>query len=118
MFVANLQANRGIGREIVRQIALNHKSTVVLTARDMTHGESVAKELREELQKRNSQSEIVFHQLDVTDKESAVTLSKWVKEKYGGLDVLVNNAGYAIKGSEVSEKVARDTIGSIEELFT
>jgi len=54
---------------------------------------------------------IEFHTLDVTSKQSAAAIAKWVQEKHGGLDVLVNNAGYATKGSEINEKIARDTIG-------
>ena len=38
-----------------------------------------------------------FHQLDITDHDSIVKLHNHIKEKYGGLDLLVNNAGMAYK---------------------
>jgi len=39
----------------------------------------------------------LYHQLDICIAESRDTLAKFIKEKYGGLDVLVNNAGIAYK---------------------
>ena len=40
-----------------------------------------------------------FHQLDITDHGSIVKLHNHIKEKYGGLDLLVNNAGVAVRPS-------------------
>ena len=37
--------------------------------------------------------EVKFHQLDINNKESIEKLANFLKETYGGLDVLVNNAG-------------------------
>lgn len=39
-----------------------------------------------------------FHQLDINDLNSITTAAAYFKEKYGGVDVLVNNAGIAFKG--------------------
>lgn len=36
-----------------------------------------------------------FHQLDITDQQSIDTFKTYLENKYGGLDVLVNNAGIA-----------------------
>ena len=38
-----------------------------------------------------------FHQLDIDDEQSIERLRSFLAEKYGGLDVLVNNAGIAYK---------------------
>ena len=38
-----------------------------------------------------------FHQLDIADKASVDTLKRHLVDKYGGLDVLVNNAAIAFK---------------------
>ena len=38
-----------------------------------------------------------FHQLDIDDSASIDRLRDFLKEQYGGLDVLVNNAGIAFK---------------------
>ncbi|MDK2413728.1 SDR family NAD(P)-dependent oxidoreductase, partial [Aphanizomenon sp. 202] len=40
-----------------------------------------------------------FHQLDIDDEESIAAFKTHLEETYGGLDVLVNNAAIAYKGS-------------------
>ncbi|MCD7458467.1 hypothetical protein HAX54_038342 [Datura stramonium] len=78
--------NRGIGFEIVHQLAL-HGVTVVLTSRETAVGEEAAKVLQE------GGLNVAFHQLDIVDPESIQTFCDWIKETYGGLDILINNAG-------------------------
>jgi NAD(P)-dependent dehydrogenase (short-subunit alcohol dehydrogenase family) len=73
-------ANRGIGREVCRQLAdLGH--TVLLTARSADAARAAA---------RQAGAEPV--QLDVTDLASIAAAGRLVRERYGRLDVLVNNA--------------------------
>ena len=38
-----------------------------------------------------------YHQLDIDDESSVTRIRDYLKEKYGGLDVLVNNAAIAFK---------------------
>ena len=38
-----------------------------------------------------------FHQLDILSQESIQKLKKFLEEQYGGLDILINNAGIAYK---------------------
>lgn len=40
---------------------------------------------------------ILFHQLDITDRNSCERFASYLKKEHGGLDVLVNNAGFAFK---------------------
>ncbi|MBU4445700.1 SDR family NAD(P)-dependent oxidoreductase, partial [bacterium] len=51
-------------------------------------------------------------QLDVTDIKSIEACLKDISEKYGHLDVLVNNAGYGIGGffEDLSDKEYRDQL--------
>ena len=73
-------ANRGIGREVCRQLAeLGH--TVILTARDPGAAAEAAQAVRAEPMR-----------LDVTDRASVADAAHWTKQRYGKLDVLVNNA--------------------------
>lgn len=44
----------------------------------------------------------LFHQLDIDDLSSIASAAAFFKEKYGGVDVLVNNAGIAFKGKDCS----------------
>jgi NAD(P)-dependent dehydrogenase (short-subunit alcohol dehydrogenase family) len=73
-------ANRGIGREVCRQLAeLGH--TVILTARDPGAAAEAAQAVRAEPMR-----------LDVTDRASVADAADWTRQRYGKLDVLVNNA--------------------------
>jgi len=60
----------------------------------------------------NLKKNIVFHRLDVTSEESLRAIFEYIQNTYGHLDVLINNAGYAIKGSAFNEEVAKSTIGT------
>ncbi|XP_019169937.1 PREDICTED: carbonyl reductase [NADPH] 1 [Ipomoea nil] len=79
-------ANRGIGFEITHQLAM-HGLTVVLTSRETAVGEESVKVLQE------GGLNVVFHQLDIVDPVSIETFSNWIKEEYGVIDILINNAG-------------------------
>ena len=72
--------NRGIGLEICKQLASNG-ITVVLTARDEKRGAEAVNTL--------GLSNVVFHQLEVSDPLSAARLADFIKEKFGKLDILV-----------------------------
>jgi NAD(P)-dependent dehydrogenase (short-subunit alcohol dehydrogenase family) len=78
--------NRGIGFEICRQLA-GHGLRVLLTARDEHKGRLAAERLRKE------GLEVHFHRLDVADADSIESVGAFVESEFGGLDVLVNNAG-------------------------
>ena len=83
-------ANRGIGREIAHQLVLKGYR-VVLTSRDPARGIKTLEGLRQEIGS-SMPGELVYHPLDVTDAESITNLHESVNTKYGGADVLVNNA--------------------------
>ncbi|MDF2710021.1 SDR family oxidoreductase [Nonomuraea muscovyensis] len=75
-------ANRGIGKEVCRQLAgLGH--TVLLTARSLEAATAAAREL---------DADVHPMRLDVTDPAAAARLAQEIGDRYGRLDVLVNNA--------------------------
>ena len=76
-------ANKGIGLELTRQLAKNGLTTV-LTSRDEGRGKEAVEVLRRE------GLDVAFHPLDVHSDESARTLATWLKQTYGGLDILVS----------------------------
>ena len=92
-------ANKGIGFGIVKGLIPVFEGDVILTSRSEERGLEAVKDLEA------MGLEAKFHQLDVTDQESIETLKIFLKEKYGGLDVLVNNAGIFI-GSDEPEQVS------------
>ncbi|KAM6601187.1 hypothetical protein CsatA_020796 [Cannabis sativa] len=88
-------ASKGIGVEIVRQLALNGV-IVILTARDEKRGLEALEKLKEK--EKNLSHKVLFHQLDVADPASIVAMVDFIKTHFGKLDILVNNA--AIGGTE------------------
>uniref|UniRef100_A0A2K5C1R8 Carbonyl reductase 1 n=1 Tax=Aotus nancymaae TaxID=37293 RepID=A0A2K5C1R8_AOTNA len=83
--------NKGIGLAIVRDLCRQFSGDVVLTARDVARGQAAVQQLQAEgLSPR-------FHQLDIDDLQSIRALRDFLRKEYGGLDVLVNNAGIAFK---------------------
>ncbi len=81
-------ANKGIGLEIARQLG-GLGFTVVLAARDGRKIEDAAARLRGE--GLDAQGVV----LDVTDPATVEAASRQLDERFGRLDVLVNNAGVA-----------------------
>lgn len=74
-------ANRGVGREVCRQLA-GRGYEVVLGARDQRKGKRAAAELG-----------VHSCQLDVADEQSVAAAARWVEDRLGRCDVVINNAG-------------------------
>ncbi|XP_065834990.1 carbonyl reductase [NADPH] 1-like [Oscarella lobularis] len=100
-------ANRGIGYAIVKALASAFDGDVLLTARNSKLGEKAAGELN-----ASGLKQIKFYQLDVTDESSIELLRKHVVSYYGGVDVLVNNAGVLYKTASTVPlpEQARETV--------
>ena len=64
---------------------------LTLSARDEGRGRAAVADLEKEGLKP------LYHQLDLNDASSREKLGEFVKENYGGLDLLVNNAAIAYK---------------------
>lgn len=81
-------ANKGIGLETVRQLAAEG-ITVLLAARDEKRGAEAVNKLKSE------GLDVEFLQLDVNDTTSQDNAAKFIADKFGKLDILINNAGIA-----------------------
>lgn len=84
-------SNKGIGFAIVRALCKQFDGDVILTARDAGRGKIAVDSLKGE------GLDPKFHQLDIDDPQSIDYLRDFLRDQYGGLDVLVNNAGIAFK---------------------
>jgi NAD(P)-dependent dehydrogenase (short-subunit alcohol dehydrogenase family) len=82
-------ANKGIGRETARRLA-ELGITVLMGARDRVRGGVAVDELR----KTSHDVHLVL--LDVANEQSVAHAAVDVMERFGKLDVLVNNAGIAL----------------------
>uniref|UniRef100_A0A673B262 carbonyl reductase (NADPH) n=1 Tax=Sphaeramia orbicularis TaxID=375764 RepID=A0A673B262_9TELE len=85
--------NKGIGLAIVRALCKQFGGIVYLTARDAA---IISLTLAAE------GLSPMFHQLDINDLNSITTAAAYFKDKYGGVDVLVNNAGIAFKVADTA----------------
>src|SRR6202040_1713609 len=77
--------NRGIGLETVKQLA-QRGMHVLLGARNEAKGLEAAKKLKSE------GLDVEFIQLDVDDEKTHAQTAKAIEQKFGKLDVLINNA--------------------------
>jgi NAD(P)-dependent dehydrogenase (short-subunit alcohol dehydrogenase family) len=79
-------STRGIGEGIAHRLAAEG-AAVVVTGRTRADGEAVAADIRD------AGGEARFVRADVRDPDDVAALVAATVEAYGGLDVLVNNAG-------------------------
>jgi NAD(P)-dependent dehydrogenase (short-subunit alcohol dehydrogenase family) len=97
--------NRGIGLGICRQLAkLGHK--VIMGARDLDDGKNAAE---------NLEGDVYPQQLDVTKEADIKNLTGQIKDKFGKLDVLINNAGILV-GEKGPSNVNIEEVKSIMEV--
>ena len=101
-------SNKGIGFGIIETL-LEKKSKlrIILSARN----EELGKKSYELLSSKypDSKDKFYFHQLDITKEESIKNFCSWVKEKFGKLDYIVNNAGVATHGDLFNIDVCNST---------
>jgi uncharacterized protein len=96
-------ASAGLGRELVRQLVRDRGLTVLATARSLDRLESLAAELPE--------GRVRFLAGDLADADFRAQLWTWAEATSGGLDLLVNNAGFG----DYNEFVEQD-FGVIEQM--
>lgn len=109
--------NKGIGYAIFEGL-LKEKSQLkmILTSRNVKLGESALKKLISKYPE--SKNQLYYHQLDISNENSIKELSKWIKETFGKIDYLCNNAGlYNNPKRDVIETNVFGTFNLTEELL-
>lgn len=96
-------ANKGIGFEVAKRLA-ERGDTVLLGARNEERG------LEAETSLKGKGFDAHFIHLDVENAETHQRAAKYVEEKFGGLDVLVNNAGVSFDGNYKASTVTQDSL--------
>jgi NAD(P)-dependent dehydrogenase (short-subunit alcohol dehydrogenase family) len=104
-------ANQGIGFQIAKSLAA-HGFTVLVGSRNLENGKEAS---------RNIEGDGHALQLDVTDQASIDSAADRVRNEFGRLDVLVNNAGIAHAGrpqQSLAEivKTGRASVASLDEV--
>jgi NAD(P)-dependent dehydrogenase (short-subunit alcohol dehydrogenase family) len=106
-------ANQGVGLQVAKELVTNGV-TVLVGARNFERGEAAAREIG---------AGAIALQLDVTDRVSIAEAAERIREKFGRLDLLVQNAAISNtrKGSlslpEYAE-VSRASNASLDEVRT
>lgn len=85
-------ASSGIGRDIARELA-KRKYNIIAVARGKEALENLKKELEEEYK-----INVDVRAMDLIDREGCKKLHNEVKERYGTIDILVNDAGFGTCG--------------------
>lgn len=104
-------ANKGIGLQIATDLA-GHGLTVLVGSRDLERGQTAAQSV-------GADARAV--QLDVTDQASIAAAAKRIRDEFGRLDVLVNNAGIGHAGApgrplkEIAQS-GRPSVASLDEV--
>jgi len=96
-------ANRGIGFEVCRQLA-RRGIHVILTSRHKAEGKAACQKLEAE------GLGVRFHQLEVSDHESIHRLWDLIRDEYGRLDMVVNNARVHLDEGVSAFQVDLDTV--------
>ncbi|XP_076825472.1 carbonyl reductase [NADPH] 1-like [Clavelina lepadiformis] len=84
-------SNRGIGLATVRSLCSKFEGNVYLTSRNEDRGQEAVKKIRDE------GLPVKYHQLDIGSENSIKNFRDSMLHSYGGIDVLINNAGVKSK---------------------
>ncbi|KAK9241512.1 hypothetical protein V1506DRAFT_556490 [Lipomyces tetrasporus] len=105
-------ASRGIGKYgFAVAFAKANAKAIVITARNP----ATLKETEEEIRKVNKKVEVLRVALEITNEESVKNLFEQVKNKFGTVDVLVNNAGvFNSDGQQIRTASLSDWWGDFE----
>ena len=101
-------SNKGIGYGIIETL-LEKKSKlrIILSSRNEELGKKSYDNLFKKYPERSGS--LFYHQLDITKEDSIKLFCEWVREKFGKLDYLVNNAGVATHGDLFNIDVCNET---------
>lgn len=92
-------ANKGIGFEISRKLGLEDGIVCIMGCRDESLGKSAADALTKE------GCNVDFVRLDLDDESTIDAAKEFLEERYGGLDILINNAAICFNDPTLYGKV-------------
>lgn len=99
-------ANTGIGQQVAKELA-GHGYTVLVGSRDLDRGEAAVAQI---------DGDAYAVQLDITHEESITAAAHRIRDEFGRLDVLVNNAGISFIGDADTPLEERARSGLLTEV--
>lgn len=103
-------ANKGLGFEMSRQLA-QHGLTVLIAARNLQAAQAAATTLKHE----GLQAESI--RLDVNDSTQIQAVVQEIGDRFGRLDVLINNAGVMLDGEWLISNASFVSLDVIRKTF-
>jgi NAD(P)-dependent dehydrogenase (short-subunit alcohol dehydrogenase family) len=103
-------SNKGIGLEMARQLA-KEGVHVILSARNVSKGKEATELLKAE------GYETDFIQLDMDNEQSIKEAVAFIEQKYGHLDILINNAGIILDNSFFENTTENVSIENLKKTF-
>ncbi|KRN98834.1 SDR family NAD(P)-dependent oxidoreductase [Companilactobacillus kimchiensis] len=92
-------ANRGMGLELVKELSKKGQQ-IIMGSRDFNKGQAAAAGIEN----------VDVVQLDVTDNQSVKSACKTITDKYGKLDILINNAGAIFDHWQKPSEISQDSL--------
>lgn len=99
-------ANKGIGYGIAKLLAEQGLTTVVAA-----RNEELGRKAVHDIQESTGSKSLHFLRLDITDETSVKHFAASLEAEFGGVTILVNNAGFAYKGNVFGADEAQFTMG-------
>lgn len=94
-------ANKGIGYFIALQLGMTGMfQHLILACRDANRGNAAVASIQEQLRPERAEVQVSYAPLLLGDPTSHRALQQHLSENFGKIDVLVNNAAFAYKGSD------------------
>ena len=107
-------ASRGLGLEFVKQF-LQKDNVVIASSRDPSKSEDIL-QLKEEFGEK-----LQLCKLDVTEENERSEVFNFIRDKFGKLDILINNAGIRFGGKKYCDefgKLTKEDFSAIYQVNT
>lgn len=103
-------SNQGIGLGIVQKLASQEGWNIIMAVRNIQNGE----EARNNVVYQYPKASLNVQKLNLDDVKSIDEFVSHIKQKYGKISVLVNNAGTAVHGDAFDSDVIRSTFLTVK----
>ena len=104
---------QGIGKEIAKTLALNG-AFVLINYIDLGNNQEIAQMAKNEIESLGGKCEIL--PANVASYDETLEMFKTIKNEYGRLDILINNAGVLDKGLNAIDQIDYDDLNRVIDI--